>query len=57
MATLIGSDGSVIWLVAVLLVLASGLAAALLAATRADAAPMRAQRRSPDRPARFAPER
>lgn len=37
MTTLIGSEGSVIWLVAVLLVLASGLAGALLAATRMDA--------------------
>ncbi|GAA2533534.1 hypothetical protein GCM10010434_098150 [Winogradskya humida] len=41
MATLIGSEGSTIWLVAVLLVLASGLAAALLAAIRDDAAPVR----------------
>ena len=57
MATLIGSDGSVIWLVAVLVVLASGLAAALLAATRADAAPMRARRHTAERGPRFAPER
>ncbi|GAA2598722.1 hypothetical protein GCM10010435_92680 [Winogradskya consettensis] len=41
MATLIGSAGSTIWLVAVLLVLASGLAAALLAAIRDDATPVR----------------
>lgn len=57
MAALIGSDGSVVWLVAVLIVLASGLAAALRAATRADAAPMPARRRAPERPARLAPER
>jgi len=57
MATLVGSGGSVVWLVAVLVVLASGLAAALLAATRADAAPMQARRRGPEHPARFAPER
>lgn len=49
MTTLIGSDGSVIWLVAVLLVLASGLAGALLAATRARPAPMRADSRTPER--------
>ncbi|MFI7603200.1 hypothetical protein [Actinoplanes sp. NPDC049681] len=49
MASLIGSDGSVVWLVAVLLVLASGLAAALLAATRTHGAPMRADHRSPER--------
>ncbi|MEV4642721.1 hypothetical protein AB0J80_35795 [Actinoplanes sp. NPDC049548] len=49
MAALIGSDGSVIWLVAVLLVLATGLSAALLAATRANGAPMRAEHRSPER--------
>jgi hypothetical protein len=49
MASLIGTDGSVIWLVAVLLVLASGLAAALLAATRENGAPMRADHRSPER--------
>jgi len=57
MAALIGSDGSVVWLVAVLVVLASGLAAALLAATRADAAPMQARRRASESPARLAPER
>ncbi|WP_305784273.1 hypothetical protein [Symbioplanes lichenis] len=45
METLLGSEGATIWLVAVLLVLASGLAAALLAATRADAVPVRANRR------------
>jgi len=49
MTTLIGSDGSVLWLVAVLLVLASGLAGALLAATRSQAAPIRADRRTPER--------
>jgi hypothetical protein len=49
MTTLIGSEGSVIWLVAVLLVLASGLAGALLAATRSHTAPMRADRRTPER--------
>ena len=57
MATLIESDGSVVWLVAVLIVLASGLGAALLAATRADAAPVRARRGTAKGPARFAPER
>jgi hypothetical protein len=49
MTALIGSDGSVIWLVAVLLVLAVGLAGALLAATRSQPAPMRADRRTPER--------
>ncbi|MEV8503205.1 hypothetical protein AB0368_00075 [Actinoplanes sp. NPDC051475] len=49
MASLIGTEGSVIWLVAVLLVLATGLAAALLAATRENGTPMRADRRSPER--------
>ncbi len=34
MATLVGSDGSVVWMVAVLFVLMAGLGAALLAATR-----------------------
>ncbi|TDO42450.1 hypothetical protein C8E87_6222 [Paractinoplanes brasiliensis] len=34
MATLVGSDGAVVWLVAVLLVLMAGLGLALLAATR-----------------------
>lgn len=48
MATLIGSDGSVLWLVAVLLVLASGLACALLAATRGSSAPIRADHRTPE---------
>jgi hypothetical protein len=33
-ATIIGSEGGMLWLVAVLLVLAGGLAGALLAATR-----------------------
>ncbi|MFI5935515.1 hypothetical protein [Actinoplanes sp. NPDC051494] len=50
MATLIGSEGSTIWLVAVLLVLAAGLAAALLAAVRDEAAGpvrVRAERRTP----------
>ena len=45
MTTLLGSEGATIWLVAVLLVLASGLAAALLAATRETPVPVRAQRR------------
>ena len=49
MTTLIGSDGSVLWLVAVLLLLASGLAGALLAATRRNSAPMRAEHRAPER--------
>ncbi|AGL18694.1 hypothetical protein [Actinoplanes sp. N902-109] len=49
MATFIGSEGSTLWLVAVLLVLASGLAAALLAAVRSDVAPARAERRIPER--------
>jgi hypothetical protein len=49
MTTLTGSDGSVVWLVAVLLVLALGLTGALLAATRTDASPMRAERHSPER--------
>ena len=43
MATLIGSEGSTIWLVALLLVLASGLATALLAAVREDFAERRSQ--------------
>ena len=34
MATLVGSDGAVVWMVAVLLVLMAGLGAALLAAAR-----------------------
>jgi len=34
MTALMGSDGTVVWLVAVLLVLMAGLGAALLAATR-----------------------
>lgn len=34
MATLVGSDGSVVWMVAVLFVLMAGLGAALLVATR-----------------------
>ncbi|GGQ63831.1 hypothetical protein [Couchioplanes azureus] len=49
MATLIGSDGSVVWLVTVLVLLASGLTGALLAATRGGTAPIRAPRRSPER--------
>ena len=49
MTTLIGSEGSVLWLVAVLLVLASGLTAALLVAVRANSAPMRAEHRTPER--------
>ncbi|MET8154302.1 hypothetical protein ACIBSW_08790 [Actinoplanes sp. NPDC049668] len=47
--TLTGTEGSVVWLVAVLLLLALGLAGALLAATRGDAAPMRAEHHSPER--------
>ena len=49
MTTLIGSDGSVLWLVAVLLLLASGLTAALLVAVRGTSAPMRAEHRTPER--------
>ncbi|MEV6597453.1 hypothetical protein AB0M36_11385 [Actinoplanes sp. NPDC051346] len=49
MATLIGSDGSVVWLVTVLMILATGLAGAVLAATRAQTSPIRATRRSPKR--------
>ncbi|GAA3345899.1 hypothetical protein GCM10020358_54770 [Amorphoplanes nipponensis] len=48
MTTLIGSEGSVLWLVAVLLLLASGLAVALLLATRRGSAPMRAEHRTPE---------
>jgi UPF0716 family protein affecting phage T7 exclusion len=48
MTTLIGSEGSVLWLVAVLLVLASGLAGALLVAIRGSSAPMRAEHRTPE---------
>ncbi|MGW4947666.1 hypothetical protein ACWEOZ_39450 [Actinoplanes sp. NPDC004185] len=48
MTSLIGSDGSVLWLVAVLLMLASGLTAALLLAVRSSSAPMRADRRTPE---------
>jgi hypothetical protein len=47
MTTLIGTDGSVEWLVVVLLLLAAGLAAALRAATRTG--PARAERRTPER--------
>jgi hypothetical protein len=39
MATLVGSEGAVVWMVAVLLVLTAGLAVALLAATRATRRP------------------
>ena len=49
MTTLLEADGSVIWLVAVLVVLASGLAAALMAAIRANGTPMRVEHRSPER--------
>ena len=49
MTTLIGSAGSVLWLVAVLLLLASGLTAALLVAVRGTSAPMRAEHRTPER--------
>jgi hypothetical protein len=48
MTTLIGSDGSVLWLVVVLLALASGLAGALFAAIRSSSAPMRAEHRTPE---------
>jgi hypothetical protein len=48
MTTLIGSEGSVLWLVAALLLLASGLTVALLAATRSSSAPMRADHRTPE---------
>lgn len=47
MTTLIGSEGSVLWLVAVLFILAFGLAGALLAAVRGNAAPIRAENRTP----------
>jgi len=49
MTTLTGSEGSVVWLVVVLLALALGLAAALLAATRRDSASIRAERHAPER--------
>lgn len=39
MATLVGSDGAVVWLVALLLVLMGGLGAALLAAARTTRRP------------------
>ena len=42
MATVIGSGGDVLWLVAVLFVLTLGLAGALLAATRSAPTRMRA---------------
>ncbi len=48
MTTLIGSEGSVVRLVAVLLMLASGLTFALLAAIRGSSAPMRAEHRTPE---------
>ncbi len=48
MTSLIGSEGSVLWLVAVLLLLASGLAVALLLAVRGTSAPMRAEHRTPE---------
>ena len=48
MTTLIGSDGSVLWLVVVLLALASGLAGALFAAIRSSSAPMRAEHHTPE---------
>jgi hypothetical protein len=47
MTALLGSEGSVLWLVAVLLLLAAGLAGALLAAIREDAS-MRPERRTPE---------
>ena len=49
MTTLIGSEGSVLWLVAVLLLLASGLTAALLVAVRGNSAQLRADHRTPER--------
>ncbi|WP_161952632.1 hypothetical protein [Actinoplanes sp. TFC3] len=49
MATLIGTGGATIWLVAVLLVLVSGLTAALISAVRSNAAPASAERRTPQR--------
>jgi hypothetical protein len=48
MTSLIGSEGSVLWLVAVLLLLASGLTVALLLAVRGNSAPMRAEHRTPE---------
>jgi hypothetical protein len=48
MTTLTGSEGSVLWLVAVLLLLASGLAVALLVAIRRSSTPMRAEHRTPE---------
>jgi hypothetical protein len=48
MTSLIGSEGSVLWLVAVLLLLASGLTVALLLAVRSSSAPMRAEHRTPE---------
>jgi hypothetical protein len=48
MTTLIGSEGSVLWLVAVLLLLAAGLATALLLAVRSSSTPMRADHRTPE---------
>jgi hypothetical protein len=48
MTTLIGSEGSVLWLVVVLLLLASGLAGALLAAIRGSYAAMRPEHRTPE---------
>lgn len=48
LTTLIGSDGSVLWLVAILFLLTAGLAGALLAATRSRTTPMRAERRTPE---------
>ena len=47
MTALLGSEGSVLWLVALLLLLAAGLAGALLAATRGDST-MRPERRTPE---------
>jgi len=48
MTTLIGSGGSVLWLVAVLFLLASGLAGALLAATRSGSPAIRTKQRTPE---------
>jgi hypothetical protein len=47
MTALIGSDGPVLWLVGVLLLLAAGLAGALLVAIRSAAPPV--GRRTPER--------
>ena len=48
MTTLMGSEGSVLWLVVVLLLLASGLTGALLAAVRGGSPAMRPEHRTPE---------